>query len=233
MVEATAIIVAAGEGRRLGGGISKLYVEVAGRSLLFRALDAFHRSKTVAHVVLVIAEKDFDRCALLLRADRELSQRSWIMQIGGATRQESVRRGLEKIPAACTVVTIHDGARPFVSPAIIDRSVEEAYVRKAVVVGVRVRDTIKVLSDDRRILSTPPRDSLWEIQTPQAFQRSLIVQAHESAYRDNFEGTDDAMLVERLGEPVYLIEGERSNIKITVPEDLIFADAMIRQGRVS
>ncbi|MEX0805892.1 MAG: 2-C-methyl-D-erythritol 4-phosphate cytidylyltransferase [Candidatus Binatia bacterium] len=231
-MNATAIIVAAGEGSRIGGEIGKNYLPIGGRTLLLRTLDQFYRSKRVNNVVLVVAKKDLDRCELLLRGDRQLGHRAWTLQAGGANRQESVRRGLEKLSDDCDVVAIHDGARPFVSPALIDRSIEEAYAREAIVVGVPVRDTIKVIAEDRRILSTPERNSLSEIQTPQTFQRNLIVEAHEWAHRNHFEGTDDAMLVEQLGRSVYLINGERTNIKITVPEDLFFAEALIREGRV-
>ena len=228
----TAIIVAAGEGSRIGTRLSKTYIPIAGRALLLRTLDQFCRSKRVNNLVVVIANQDLAKCESLLRNDPQLRKRSWSLQSGGATRQESVKRGLEKISPDCDVVVIHDGARPFVSPALIDRSIEEAWARKAVVVGVPVRDTIKVISETRQVVSTPVRDGLWEIQTPQAFERSLIVEAYEVAERNNLEGTDDAMLVERLGKPVYLIEGERTNIKITVPEDLLFAEALARKRRL-
>jgi 2-C-methyl-D-erythritol 4-phosphate cytidylyltransferase len=231
-VNTTALIVAAGEGSRIGTRPRKTYIPIAGRALLLRTLDQFCRSKRVNHLVVVIANHDLAKCESLLRNDPQLGNQSWSLQSGGASRQESVKRGLEKISPDCDVVVIHDGARPFVSPALIDRSIEEAWTRKAVVVGVPVRDTIKVISETRQVVSTPVRDCLWEIQTPQAFERSLIVEAYEAAGRNNLEGTDDAMLVERLGKPVYLIEGERTNIKITVPEDLLFAEALVRKRRL-
>jgi len=119
-----------------------------------------------------------------------------------------------------------------VSPALIDRCVASAAQKGAVVVGVPVRDTIKVVADNGLIRSTPERRSLWEIQTPQVFQKELIVAAHQQAERDQIEVTDDAMVVERLGAPVYVIEGERTNLKITLPEDIWLAEMMIREGRV-
>ena len=123
--------------------------------------------------------------------------------------------------------------RPLVDrPRMSAEDIEEAWTRKAVVVGVPVRDTIKMISETRQVISTPARDCLWEIQTPQAFERSLIVEAYEAAERNNLHGTDDAMLVERLGKPVYLIEGEPTNIKITVPEDLLFAEALARKRKL-
>jgi len=226
-VKATAIIVAAGEGRRVGAGISKVYLPIGGRPLLLRTLDQFFHSKRVNSVIVVIAKTDLARCQYLLGTDPHTREQSYILETGGASRQQSVNRGLEKISSDCNVVVIHDGARPFVSPELIDRVIEEASTRNAVVVGVPVRDTIKVVSKDRQILSTPARDCIWEIQTPQAFERSLILQAHQAAQRNEHDATDDASLVERLGKPVYLIDGERTNIKITLPEDLLFAEALV------
>ena len=225
-MKATAIIVAAGEGRRIGARMSKTYLPIGGRALLLRTMDQFFRSKRVNNVIVVIAKQDFARCRSLLRDDPHVGAQKWILQTGGSSRQRSVKRGLEKVSSKCDVVVIHDGARPFVSPELIDRVIEEASTRHAVVVGVPVRDTIKVISENRQILSTLERDCLWEIQTPQAFERSLIFEAHEAAQRNDQDATDDATLVERLGKPVYLIEGDRTNIKITVPEDLLFAEAL-------
>ena len=168
----------------------------------------------------------------MLRADALLGQRSWVLQRGGATRQQSVKAGLEKIGGDVDIVLIHDGARPFVSPTLIDRCVESAVQTGAAVVGLPARDTIKFVSDDHRVLSTPDRKALWEIQTPQAFRREVIVEAHERAARAGFEATDDAMLVEAAGKPVSVIEGEKTNLKITAPDDLWLAEAMIREGRI-
>jgi 2-C-methyl-D-erythritol 4-phosphate cytidylyltransferase len=131
------------------------------------------------------------------------------------------------------VVVIHDGVRPFISSRLIDRCVEVALQEGAVVVGVPVRDTIKVVSEDRRIRETPPRDSLWEIQTPQAFRTEIIREAFRHAACEGAEATDDAMLVERLGKKVAVLEGQRTNIKITIPEDLVIAEALLREGLVS
>ena len=230
-MNATAIIVAAGEGRRVGAGISKVYLPIGGRAVLLRTLDQFFRTKRVNNVIVVIARQDLARCRSLLGSDPQTREQSWILQTGGSSRQESVSRGLEKVSSDCDLVVIHDGARPFISSELIDRVIEEARARKAVVVGVPVRDTIKVISEDRQILSTPARDCLWEIQTPQAFERSLILKAHQVAQRNDQDATDDATLVERLGKPVYLIDGERTNIKITLPEDLLFAEALVASGR--
>jgi 2-C-methyl-D-erythritol 4-phosphate cytidylyltransferase len=127
---------------------------------------------------------------------------------------------------------IHDGARPFVSAALIGRCIQAAAAKGAAVVGLPVRDTIKQVGADGYVRSTPQRAGLWEIQTPQIFQRDLIVAAHEWAMRQGIDATDDAMVVERMGKPVFVVEGERNNFKITVPEDMQLAEAMIRAGIV-
>jgi 2-C-methyl-D-erythritol 4-phosphate cytidylyltransferase len=229
----TAIVLAAGAGRRIGGSTSKVFLPLAGRPLLLRTLDRMFSARSIEQVVLVVAANEVARCETLLRADTALRGRPFILQIGGATRQQSAKRGLEKIGADTDIVIIHDGARPLVSSSLIDRCVEAAADKGAVVVGLPVRDTIKMVSEDRWIQSTPERRGLWEIQTPQVFRRELIVEAHERAERDGVEVTDDAMLVERLGKPVYIVDGERTNLKITVPEDVWLAESLIREGRVS
>ena len=228
----TAIIVAAGEGTRIGGSTTKTYLPIAGRPLVLRTLDRFFSSRTVDKVVLVVAEKEIRQCKALIQGDPNLGGRAWILQAGGRSRQESVRRGLEKLDADCEIVAIHDGARPFISPSLIDRCVEEAYRVGAVVIGVPVKDTIKVVSEEHRVEATPARDTLREIQTPQVFRKDLIVEAHHWAELQTFDATDDATLVEQIGKPVFLLEGEATNIKITLPEDVLLAEVLLRDERV-
>lgn len=229
----TAIVLAAGAGRRIGGSTAKVFLPLAGRPLLLRTLDRVFSARSIEQVVLVVAADEVARCETLLHSDNGLRGCPWLLQIGGATRQQSAKRGLAKIGSDTDIVMIHDGARPLVSSSLIDRCVKAAADKDAVVVGLPVRDTIKMVSEDRRIQSTPERSSLWEIQTPQVFRRELIVEAHEQAERDGVDVTDDAMLVERLGKPVFIIDGERTNLKITVPEDVWLAESLIREGRVS
>jgi 2-C-methyl-D-erythritol 4-phosphate cytidylyltransferase len=231
-MRADAIIVAAGEGTRMGGPVPKAYVPIAGRPLILHTLARFAASRTVETVVIVVAGRDLERCEAILRADRESSGLRWVLEAGGATRQESVQKGLKKLASDCDTVVIHDGARPFVSCSLIDRCVREAQEKGAVVVGLPARDTIKIVAETGRVQSTPDRRSLWEIQTPQVFRRELIVKAHQWARDNDVDVTDDAALVERLGEAVYVLEGERANIKITVPEDLAIAEALLRGGRI-
>jgi 2-C-methyl-D-erythritol 4-phosphate cytidylyltransferase len=228
----TAIVLAAGTGRRIGGAVAKTYLPIAGRPLVLRTLDRMFAAKSVTDAVLVVAAEEVPRCRAILDADSALHERRISLQIGGLTRQQSAICGLENVAPDTEIVIIHDAARPFVSAALIDRCVECAAEKGAVVVGLPVRDTIKIVGGDRLVRATPERSSLWEIQTPQVFQRALIVAAHEQAARDAVEVTDDAMVVERMGQPVYVLEGERSNFKITLPEDLWLAELMIREGRI-
>jgi 2-C-methyl-D-erythritol 4-phosphate cytidylyltransferase len=232
MKRATAVVLAAGDSRRLGGDTPKTYLPIAGRPLVLRTLDRLFAAASVDRVILVVAADQIARCDSMLRADAALKNRPWLLQAGGATRQESARCGLERLAADAEIVIIHDGARPFVSAGLIDRCVEMAAEKRAVVVGLPVRDTIKAVSPDHWIQATPERSALWEIQTPQVFQRELILSAHARAEREGVQVTDDAMVVERMGTPVYVLEGERTNFKITVPEDVWLAETLIREGRV-
>jgi 2-C-methyl-D-erythritol 4-phosphate cytidylyltransferase len=231
-MNAAAIIVAAGEGRRVGANRPKIFLPLCGRAMILRTLDRFYAAATISRIVVVVAADQLSYAEGMLQADAASRDRPWVLQSGGATRQESVRRGLEKIGEDTEIVAIHDGARPFVSAALIDRCVAAARDKGAVVVGVPVRDTIKVVAEDRSIAATPPRDSLWEIQTPQVFRRAIIAEAHAWAARERFEATDDAMLVEKKSGRVFLLEGERTNFKITLPEDIWLAETMIRERRV-
>jgi len=226
----TAIVVAAGEGQRFGGAVPKPYIEIAGRPMILRTLDRCFEAGGINDLILVVAETELRRCKKLLTADCNLQPRQWRLQKGGATRQDSVKQGLEQLEPDVDLVMIHDGARPLVSAALIDRCIELAREKGAVVAGIPVRDTIKVVSEDRWIQSTPERNSLWEIQTPQVFHKALILEAHARASQSRFQATDDAMLVEGMGKPVYVADGERTNFKITVPEDILVAEALIREA---
>lgn len=226
-----AVIVAAGEGKRMGGKVPKPFLSLGGSPLILHTLNRFAASQ-VRKVILVAARRELSRCQELIRSDSQLGGLECIFQSGGQRRQDSVSEGLARLDADCEVVVIHDGVRPFVSPHLIDRCVEVASREGAVAVGVAARDTIKVIDADQHVKATPPRDSLWEIQTPQAFQTEIIREAFRRAAQEGAQATDDATLVERLGRRVALLEGQRTNIKITTAEDLLFAEALLREGLV-
>jgi 2-C-methyl-D-erythritol 4-phosphate cytidylyltransferase len=149
---------------------------------------------------------------------------------GGAERQESVFIGLKAIREKAGAVIIHDGARPFVTPDLIQRSLSEARRFQAVAVALPASETVKEVDGENIVLRTVDRRQLWLMQTPQSFDYNLILRAHEEARRDGFVGTDDASLVERLGIPVKIIEGSRLNFKITTPQDLLLAEALLKSS---
>lgn len=230
-MRANAVVVAAGQGKRMGGGVPKPFLPLGGRPLILHTLGHFAASQ-VRRVVLVTSVEDLVKCEELIRSDPQVKGLECVLQSGGLRRQDSVRRGLMRLDSDCEVVVIHDGVRPFVSSRLIDRCVELAFREGAVVVGIPVRETVKVVTADRRVRETPRRDSLWKIQTPQVFRTEIIREAYDRAEREGTEATDDAMLVEQLGISVIVLEGHSSNIKITVPEDLLFAEALLRDGQL-
>jgi 2-C-methyl-D-erythritol 4-phosphate cytidylyltransferase len=223
-----AVIVAAGEGKRMGAGAPKPLLALGGRPVILHTLAAFAASRA-GKAVIVVSEKERARFEALLRGS-DLGRLEWQLQSGAARRQDSVARGLELLDGDCELVVVHDAVRPLVSAALIDRCIAAAAKDGAAVAGVPVADTIKIVSSDRRIEATPPRESLWAIQTPQAFGVELLREAHRKAKVESVEATDDAMLVERLGRKVVVVEGERRNIKITTPEDLALAEALLLQS---
>jgi 2-C-methyl-D-erythritol 4-phosphate cytidylyltransferase len=148
---------------------------------------------------------------------------------GGARRQDSLRAGLEAV-ADCALVAVHDAARPLVSPEDVERVIEAARSSGAAILALPARDTIKLVADGL-IRETPARSACWAAQTPQVVRREWLVEALDKAERDGFDATDDAQLVERLGLPVRVVEGQASNLKITVDADLVAAEAWLRDRR--
>ncbi|MBJ6361006.1 2-C-methyl-D-erythritol 4-phosphate cytidylyltransferase [Paenibacillus sp. GCM10012307] len=215
-----AVIVAAGKGTRMGTIQSKQYLPLCGKPVLVHTLEKFEQIEEVAEVVLVVGEQDVGLCRSYV-TDYKLTKVKAVVA-GGAERQDSVYRGLQELDSRW--VMIHDGVRPLVSREAVTRCCQAAYRHGAAVLAVPVKDTIKQVNDQGVITGTPDRQSLWSIQTPQAFQRAQIVDALERAAADGFLGTDDAMAVERIGVQVAVAHGEYTNIKITTPEDLPMAE---------
>ncbi len=228
MGSAYAVIPAAGRSTRMGGTVSKQLLPLAGRPVVEHSLRAM-LAVPVDGIVLVVAPGQEDAFASALGP--LLRQENIRIVRGGATRRLSVRQGLAALPAGVEVVLVHDGARPLVRPERAREVLREARRWGASVLAVPVKDTIKVAAGET-VRETLPRDELWQVQTPQAFMRDLLLEAHDRADREGFEGTDDASLVERLGHPVRLVRGDYSNIKITTPEDLLLAQALLAAGAV-
>jgi len=215
-----AVIVAAGESRRMNG-IDKVFAPLGGKPALSYVLDAFEECDLVDQIIVVVSENNVAKCRELI-AENKLTKPIEVC-VGGKRRQDSVAAGLSKLDE-CDWVVIHDGARPLVTKELIERGLEAAKETGAAAAAVPVTDTIKVAGDDRIVRQTPPRQNLWAVQTPQVFRVDLISKAYQKAAG---EVTDDASLVERLGNKVKLYMGSYDNIKITNPDDLMIAEALL------
>lgn len=216
-----AIIPAAGQGKRMGTSVSKSYMEILGRPLLAYTLDKYQNHPLIAEILLVVQAKDIEYCRNDIVGKHGLNKVKKIIA-GGAERQDSVANGLAALDPEVEWVLIHDGARPLIDGQTISQAVETAWACGAAVVGVPVKDTIKVVDENLTVQNTPDRQSLWIAQTPQVFRRDILQEAYRQAALDGWLGTDDASLVERLGVKVKMVRGRYDNIKITTPEDLLF-----------
>lgn len=223
---ASAVIVAAGRSTRMNMERSKQYVEIAGIPVLARTLQVFQRCDEINEIIVVVNEQDIMYCKQSIVEEYELSKVRMLVS-GGSERQNSVYNGLLEVCERCDIVLVHDGARPFVTSDIIANSIYEAQVYGAACVAVPAKDTIKMAGPDNFVKETLDRSLLWVVQTPQAFRYSLIMDAHKKASEDGFTGTDDAVLVERLGVPMKLVMGSYENIKITTRDDLAIGEAII------
>lgn len=223
-----AIIVAAGRGSRMNMDMNKQYVDICGKPVLARTIQAFEDCSRIDEIVVVVNERDIIYCKQNI-VDRFGFCKVKVLVSGGETRQESVSRGLNQIGEDCGIVLIHDGARPFINESGIISSIEAADEYGSACVAVPVKDTVKSADSEDFVNSTLDRSSLWSIQTPQAFQKGIIKYAHKIASEEGFCGTDDAVLVERLGHRLKLVMGSYFNIKITTQEDLVIAEAIAEQ----
>ncbi len=227
----TAIVPAAGGGTRLNAESPKQYLPLFGIPVVVRTLQALLAAR-VDRLILVVPPDHEARCRAEILTPFGLAVDALVP--GGADRQASVYAGLRRADDATDLILVHDGARPLVTPEIIRAAVAAAAAVGAAVVAVPVTDTIKFAGPDRLVQETPARGRLWAAQTPQAFRAGLFREAHERALRDGFRGTDDSILVERLGHPVQLVPGSAENLKITTPADLALAEQILRgRGRGS
>ena len=216
-----AIIAAGGRGVRFGADRPKQFLEIGGRSILELSVAALAASDRIGEIVVALPEEHVDAGAKALRA---AVGRPIVVVAGGARRQDSVANAFAKAPAAADVIVIHDAARPFVTREVIDRAIDGAEHHGAAIAAIGVRDTVKQAGDasgdgSRLIRATIPRESVFLAQTPQAFRRDVLARALSEG--KDVDATDEAMLVERLGLPVHVVQGDPKNIKITTPEDLV------------
>lgn len=229
------IIPAAGSGSRMGTKEVKTFLKLKGKDLIQWTLEAFLQNDWVDQIVLVGRKQEQERFELLLNNVREEKRVKgetcphMSFAAGGSDRVESVYNGLGQLMEDIHFVMVHDGARPLVTDEVIERSLEDMLEHNASVVCVPVKDTIKVATDDHFVDYTPDRSRLFSIQTPQSFERNLLLKAYEQGRIQGLSATDDSGLVEAFGHPVKLTLGSYNNIKITTPEDLLLAERILEK----
>jgi 2-C-methyl-D-erythritol 4-phosphate cytidylyltransferase len=220
-----AIIVAAGSGQRFGN-TGKSFVLLQGRPMAWWSLRAASDAAAVDEIVLVCGEHSFDLASSLVQDFA--SSKPITLVIGGARRQDSARAGIEATSAASAIVVIHDAARPLVTSTLFDDVAAAATKHGAAIAAIPISDTIKRV-ENGLVLATLPREELVSVQTPQAFHKQLLIDAFAKAERAGLSVTDEATLIEQMGEQVRVVPGSVSNIKVTVPEDLVIAEALLAQ----
>ena len=223
---ASAIIVAAGSGVRLGSGAPKAFVKIGGRTMLAYSLSAVAQVTSISEVVIAVPA-GFESAA---RAEATAAGLLMPVKItpGGNERQDSVRIALELTSAESALVIVHDAARPLATPAIFEACIAAAARAGGAIAAVPVSDTLKrVVDSDSAIVATVARAGLWQAQTPQAFRREALIAAHRRAVSQGIAATDDADLVERTGVRVEVVEASTANLKITTPSDLAIVEAII------
>jgi 2-C-methyl-D-erythritol 4-phosphate cytidylyltransferase len=221
-----AIIVAAGKGSRMGLGYNKVLTLVSGKPVIEWTIQSFINSKLIENLVLVISPEDEEAMKKICLP--YINEVNLAIVNGGADRQDSVYNGLKALPESVELVLIHDGARPFIDKEIIERSIENARKYGAACCGMPVKDTIKVIDEQKTIISTPNRNFLWSAQTPQAFHYDIIFQSYKYACEKDIKFTDDAGIAEAAGYKVFMFEGSYRNIKLTSAEDLLFAELLVK-----
>ncbi|RSL29436.1 2-C-methyl-D-erythritol 4-phosphate cytidylyltransferase [Salibacterium salarium] len=223
----TVVIPAAGQGKRMQAGHNKQFLMLADRPLIIHTVSVFESDPWCEQVIVVANEDETEPMESLFQ-EWNIHKVASIVT-GGEERQDSVFEGLKQLKDT-SLVLIHDGARPFVTIDHIHALVEKASNQGAAVLGVRMKETVKKV-EEGVVKETIERSSIWSVQTPQAFQFPVIYEAYDKADVDQFRGTDDTSLVERMGLPVHIVEGGYDNIKLTTPEDMVIAKAILKKRK--
>ena len=221
----SAVIVAAGNSSRMGLGKSKQFIDLLGEPVISRTLNAFEKSPVIDSVVVVCREVDRTEIENIINEKGYKKVRA--LTGGGAERADSVKNGIAECDERTTHYAIHDGARPLISGEDITAVVNEAFKCGAAALGTYVTDTIKVVNENNEIVSTPARSELRAVQTPQVFYKEQYIQAYKTALQNKHDFTDDCQLIESIGEKVHITIGNYENIKITTPEDITIARALL------
>lgn len=229
-MKCTAIILAAGQGKRMKTKVQKQFLMLQGKPLLYYSLACFQKSDEIQEIVVVTGKESIDYCRSEIIEKYGFTKVKSIAE-GGKERYDSVYAGLEACSADTDYVFIHDGARPFVTEDIIKRTKEVAVTYQACIAGMPSKDTVKIIDENNMVSATPERSRVWSVQTPQVFLYSLIKEAHDTARSVSMQGiTDDAMVVEQYkNTPVHIVEGAYENIKITTTEDILVAEKILEK----
>jgi len=226
-MKVSAIIPAAGQGTRMGSSTPKQFLLLNGQPILHYTLRAFETCGCVNSVTLVMPENDLDLARKQWSKDYKIVKN---IVAGGKERQDSVYNGFKALDADTDIVIVHDGVRPFATSDMIGRSIEAARQFGAAITAIPVSDTIKQVNDEGFVTRTVDRNGLWRVQTPQAFQYTILDQAFQKAKNDSYYGTDEASLLEYAGKKLKIIEGSELNVKITRKEDLILGEGILNSG---
>jgi len=224
-VKITAVIAAAGKGRRFNGSIKKQFYPIKGKQLIIWTLDAFDRNERVDGILIVLEKGDEEYFSKGILSKYQFSKNIRLVG-GGPQRQDSVYNGITSVPEDTDIILIHDGARPFISSEIIERVIDGAIKEGAAIAAVKQNDTT-VFENGGFIKDFIDREIIYRVQTPQGFRKDLILKAFQKAYKDGFYGTDESSLVVRMGEKVKIVEGSYNNIKITSQDDLYIAEKIL------
>jgi 2-C-methyl-D-erythritol 4-phosphate cytidylyltransferase len=228
MSKVTALVPAAGMGKRMGKAVAKQFLPLGDKPMLAHTLLAFQRSPEIDEIIPILSEEDMETCLRDVIEAFHLTKVKTLV-VGGKERQDSVYNGIRKLEKDAAIILVHDGVRPFVTHEMIRECVESARKGECVAVGVPLKDTIKEVDSKGIVRHTLERSRLWAIQTPQAFPVKLLRKAYDESYKNKVYGTDDATLVERSGTAVRVLMGSYENIKITTPEDLILAEEILKR----
>ena len=229
-MKTAAILLAGGKGERIGGNSPKQFLSLLGKPLLFYSLESFNASPQVDSIYLVLPEEEINSFELNFLSKFSVPKLQKIVS-GGATRQDSALNGFQQISKDTEIVIIHDVARPFVRQEMIEQSIVAAKKWGAAIVASPVSDTIKEVREDKSVHKTLDRKNLYQVQTPQTFQYSVLKEGLEWAYQNNFQATDEATLVEKIGKSVRVVESDSTNLKITTPTDFLLAEVLLRKKR--
>lgn len=223
------IIAAAGNSTRYGTGKSKQFLILDNTPVLIKSIQAFEEIDDVKEIVVTARKQDFEVIEDFI-AQYGVRKVKHIVE-GGDTRQDSIYAAVKKVDEKANLLAVHDGARPLIKRKVIESVIQKADEVDAAACAVPVKDTIKIIDSSGKIVTTPERDALRAVQTPQVFRLSLYKEAIEKAVSDGKQYTDDCQLVESMGYPVYLVDGDYENIKITTPDDLLVAEKFLYERR--